>query len=82
MSMLKGLFGGKPEKKHTTDSPDVIRQRLASGEAIMLDVRSQKEFDEGHLKNVVFVPITEIKALPEGTAELAGLDKGKIIYVH
>ncbi len=82
MSLWSRITGGKPAQKHTQDSPDQIRKQVAEGRAIILDVRSHKEYDEGHLRGVVFIPITEIKALPEGARELPGLDKGKIVYCH
>ena len=84
MSLWNKLFGGpsKLQKNHTEDSPEEIRQLISNGEAIMLDVRSQQEFDDGHLKQVTFINISEIKDLPESATELNGLDKNSIIYCH
>ena len=85
MSIWNKLFGSgdaKPKKNHTTDSKQQIQEKIASGQAIMLDCRSQEEFDAGRLKDVVFIPIAKIKELPESATELEGLDKTKIVYCH
>ena len=40
---------------------------MDSGEAhIVLDVREQDEFDEGHIPNAILIPYTEIDAKAEG----------------
>jgi len=80
MSIRSRLFGNKHE--YTTDTPEQMRANIAAGKAVMLDVRSQEEREEGYLAGSIFIPITDIKTLPEGTTELDGLDKSKIIYCH
>ena len=80
MSLWSKFFGDEPT--HTTESPDEIQQNIDSGKAIMLDVRSQEEWDNGFLHGVTLIQITELKMLPEGTTEVEGLDKTKIIYCH
>ena len=80
MSLWSKLFGGTPQ--HTTESPTEIQENISAGKAIMLDVRSQQEWDAGRLKDVTFIPITELKSLHVETTEVAGLDKTKIIYCH
>lgn len=80
MSLFEKMFGSSPQ--HTTDSPELIRQNIAEGKAIMLDVRSQEEFDAGHLKDVVFISIDQINAIEPGTTSLPNLDQSKIVYCH
>lgn len=45
---------------------------------IILDVRSQEEYDEGHIKNAICIPDTEIIA----KAEEALTDKNQLILVY
>ena len=80
MPVWSHLFGGG--KKHTSDLPELIRQNIAEGKAVMLDVRSQEERDAGYLKDSIFIPITEIKSLPAETGAIPELSKDKIIYCH
>lgn len=79
-NMWKKIFG--PKGDHTTDSPHEIQNNIADGKAMMLDVRSQEERDAGYLKNSIFIPITELKSLPNDIQEISQLDKTKIIYCH
>ena len=80
MALPSNSFGKNP--LHTKESLDTIRQNIAEKKAILLDVRSQKERDAGHVKGSVFIPITAIKELPAGTSELPELSKDQIIYCH
>ncbi len=80
MALPSNPFGKNPQ--HTTEPLDTIRQNIAEKKAILLDVRSQKERDAGHVKDSVFIPITTIKELPAGTTELPELPKDLIIYCH
>jgi len=80
MALWSKLFGAG--QKHTNDAPELIQKNIADGKALMLDVRSQEEWNNGYLKYAVLIAITELRSLPPATAELAELDKSKIIYCH
>ena len=68
--------------EHTTDSLDKVKQSLADKKAVLIDVREQSEWDEGHLKDAKLLPVSKLrKGVPE--EELAKtLSKGKIVYAH
>lgn len=74
------LFGGG--KKLAKHSPEEMQANLASGQAVMLDVRSQKEWDDGHLKDAIFIPYKQITSLPSESKSVDGLPKDKIVYCH
>lgn len=82
MSLFQKLFGGKPAHRHTDDDWDTIQKNIDNGSAVMLDVRSQEEWDAGRLDKAIFIPITQIKSLPPGATSLDGLPKDKIVYCH
>lgn len=54
---------------------DELRERLAAGDALLLDVRPADEYAAGHLPGARSLPIDELEArlaeLPEGTAVVA-----------
>lgn len=55
--------------------PEEWQQRLeADQESIILDVRTEGEFNEGHLPNA--------KNVPDINAELGNLDPAKNYYLH
>ena len=48
-------------------TPQEAKSIMDSGEEhIILDVREQSEFDEGHIPNAILIPYTEIDAKAEG----------------
>jgi rhodanese-related sulfurtransferase len=55
-----------------------LRQELDDQEAILLDVREQKEWDEGHLSRAQHLPLSKLneKVIP------LNLPKNKTIYTH
>jgi rhodanese-related sulfurtransferase len=67
---------------HTKDSLDKVKNSLKNKKAILLDVREQAEWDDGHLTDAQLVPLSKLKAgIPTGDlAQL--LPKDRTIYVH
>jgi rhodanese-related sulfurtransferase len=70
--------------KHTKDSLDTVKENLKSGKAVLLDVREQKEWDAGHLKDARLVPQSKLKSESESALAdlLKTLPKDKVIYTH
>lgn len=72
------------EKKveHTKDSLDTVKKNVQEGQAVIVDVREPKEWEEGHLQGAILMPSSKLK-VEEDLAELVKqLDKKKIIYTH
>jgi len=72
--------------KHTKDSFKLIQDRMANNEAILIDVREKSEWEDGHLKSAVFLPLSELE---EGESDksfaaklVETLPKDKIVYCH
>ena len=60
-------------------SPEEANKRLKSGEEIiLLDVRTQGEYEERHIPESVLIPLDELKKRAE--AELP--DKDKVVFVY
>lgn len=57
-----------------------VRDKVAQGQARLLDVREEDEWKEGHLKNATLVPLTRITKGLDAKA-LADL-KGKPVFTH
>ena len=74
--------GGQEKLTHTKDSLQMVKENLKAGKAVLLDVREQSEWDEGHLKAARLVPQSKLK-MEAGLEELLKtLPKDKIIYTH
>jgi phage shock protein E len=68
------------EMKHTTDTVDQVKTSVADGKAVLVDVREQAEWDNGHLKVASLVPLSLLSK--EGAEIPASLPKDKPIYLH
>lgn len=79
---LVSLAGEGIAADHTKDSLDLVKQSTAAGKAILVDVREEEEWVEGHVVSAKLLPLsTLVKGIPAD--ELAKtLAKGKIVYVH
>ncbi len=66
----------------TKDSTADVQLRLKEKKAILLDVREQKEWDEGHLKDAVLLPLSKIEAGADPKEVVKDLKKDTIIYCH
>jgi len=69
---------------HTEDSLETVQQKLAAGQAVLVDVREKDEWDAGHVAGAVFLPLSELSRDNGTVAALAAeqLPNEKIIYTH
>jgi len=53
-----------------TITRDQLRRRLQAGDVVVLDVRPGPEYDAGHIRGAISIPVTELRArldeIPEG----------------
>jgi putative heme-binding domain-containing protein len=70
------------EAGHTTDSLDLVRQRITEGTAVIVDVREESEWNEGHLKNATPSPLSHMKDQTTLIAALTKLPMDRPIYIH
>jgi phage shock protein E len=66
---------------HTKDTLDMVKDSLKDKKAILVDVREQKEWDAGHLKAAVLLPLSKLNGTESETA-IKDLPKDKVIYLH
>lgn len=57
---------------------DKIRTEIENGEAILIDVREQEEWDEGHLRHSQLIPLSTF----EHENAFVNLPNDKKIYTH
>lgn len=85
--MLSGLVLGQAD--YAAENLTQIKAQVDAGKAFVVDVREVEEWDAGHLKQAVFLPLTKLRlnqergTLRELTAELArSVPAGARIYCH
>ncbi len=76
--VIKAIFSSN----HTTDSLDNVKQRLASKEAVLIDVRELTEWNEGHLEDAKLVPLSDIRYPQKRENATKDLSKEEIVYCH
>ena len=65
----------------TDDTLEVVEKNVAEEKAVLVDVRSKEEWDQGHIPGSVFVPVTSLRKHSLNPAKLAEtLPKEKIVY--
>ncbi len=67
---------------HTTDSLSDVKSRVEAGQAVLIDVREQGEWEAGHLQVAKLIPMSVVKAGPLDDQLNAHLPKDKPIYLH
>jgi rhodanese-related sulfurtransferase len=70
------------ELVHTSDTLDVVKQKLAQKTAILLDVREKAEWDEAHVEGAVLLPNSKIQKGLDIKTLLETIPKDKIVYTH
>ena len=67
---------------HTKDSLDTVKSNVKDGKAVIIDVREQGEWDAGHLKVAVLMPMSKLRSEKQAAELLKSVPKDKIIYTH
>jgi phage shock protein E len=82
LSLIGVRHAAAEEPMHTKDTLDTVKQNLKDGKAVLVDVREQKEWDEGHIAGAVFMPKSKLDVEKEAAELAKKLDKNKIVYTH
>jgi phage shock protein E len=74
---------------YATEPLDKIKAKVESKKAYLADVREQREWDQGHLRGAVFLPLSQLKEWEKKgitdseKAKLAkSLPKGSVVFCH
>jgi rhodanese-related sulfurtransferase len=82
--LLLALAGSVPfaaAAEHTRDTLPAVQKALAEKKAVLLDVRERFEWEDGHLKDAICMPLSQLqKGIPAELAKVA--PKGTVIYLH
>jgi len=69
-----------PPVEFTKDSLDVVKENVEQEKAVLVDVRSQEEWDKGHLEDSIFLPVTSLRKGGDAKEIAEKLPEDKIIY--
>jgi phage shock protein E len=79
--LLLAPGGTRATVEFTKDSLATVAKNVAAKKAVLVDVRSQEEWNAGHVEGSIFVPITSLRKHSFDAKKLAKtLPKKKILY--
>jgi rhodanese-related sulfurtransferase len=64
----------------TKDSLKVVEENIEKKKAVLVDVRSEKEWEQGHLEGSIFLPVTSLRKGGDPKMLAKKLPKKKILY--
>lgn len=67
---------------HTTDSLDTVKKAVSDGKAVLVDVREEGEWKDGHLKDARHLALSDIKAGVPAEKLKEKLPAGNVVYLH
>ena len=76
---LKGSENMQDKNSYTQISQDKAKEMMDKGNVIILDVREQSEYDEGHIKGAVLLPVGTIT---EETTKSVIPEKSSTVLVY
>ena len=82
LTMASGAVDLLAELKHTEDSLQTIKERIADKKAVLVDVRELVEWNDGHIEGAIHLPFRDLQDKFDATALRDKLPKDTIIYTH
>lgn len=79
---LFGISAAAIAADHSKDSLDTVKKNLAEKKAVIIDVREADEWEEGHLKQSINIPLSRIENGISAEELNKLFPKKTIIYTH
>ena len=76
--LASGLYAAKPTK----DTLATVKRHVAEDKAVLVDVREKSEWDQGHIADAVFLPLSELRNGITAEKLAKQISKKQIIYTH
>jgi phage shock protein E len=64
----------------TKDTLEVVKANIAKKKAVLVDVRSQEEWNKGHIEGSIFLPVDSLRKDVDPKMLAKKLPKDKILY--
>lgn len=80
LATLLATTADRKEIEFTKDSLKVVNENVKQEKAVLVDVRSQEEWNKGHIEGAIFLPVTSLRKGGDAKEIAKKLPKKKIIY--
>jgi rhodanese-related sulfurtransferase len=67
---------------HTKDTLETVKKNVEEKKAVIVDVREESEWKEGHLAGAILLPQSKLNVESELAELVKKLPKDKVIYTH
>ena len=71
-----------PAAEHTQDPLPAVKKNVSEKTAVLVDVREQREWDQGHIAGAEFVALSELRRGIDPDSLQKRLAKDRIIYTY
>lgn len=68
--------------EHTTDNLETVKKSVKDGKAVIVDVREEGEWNDGHLKDAKLLPLSDLKAGVSAEKLKEKIGDAKVVYLH
>lgn len=79
---LLSLVGMVIAADYAKKTPDQIAEEVKAGKAVLLDVREQTEWDEGHISQAKSLPLSTIQKSKDKLDKSDLFPEGTKVYLH
>jgi phage shock protein E len=81
LQVSEGTSAARPTIAFTKDTLEVVQKYVADEKAVLVDVRSEEEWNKGHIEGSIFLPVTSLRKYSLNAKKLGEkLPKKKILY--
>lgn len=76
------LSAPAPAAEHTTDTLEAVKKAVADRKALIVDVREEGEWKDGHLKDAKHLALSDLKTGVPAEKLKEKLPAGRVVYLH
>jgi rhodanese-related sulfurtransferase len=76
------ISGAAVAAEHTTDTAETVKKNVTEKKAVLVDVREDGEWKDGHLKDARHLPLSELKKGVPAEQLKKVLPPGSVVYLH
>ena len=66
----------------TKDSLATVKENVAAKKAVLVDVREKSEWDNGHIRDAIFLPLSQLRQGVTAEELAKRLPKDRVLYTH
>ena len=80
LTAILATAAARNEIEFTKDTFAAVKKNVAEGKAVLVDVRSQEEWNKGHIEGSIFIPVDSLRKNVDEKKLAKVLPKNKIVY--